>query len=161
MSVTPVPYRKTTCLTDYYPIPRSLLEEKLPLMALLIYGMLLDRATLSRKNDYRDESGWIFVVFPVLELRDLLGCSTTSVKDHLKALEDAGLIRRTRRSRREASRIFLLVPKDSVTDTLRDENPASQSRKSGFYRAGKVAPNNRNKQQDIINYEQLEAGESL
>lgn len=55
-------YTKQTELTNYIPIPRSILTLELPSTAILLYGILLDRATLSRKNDYCDTSGWVYSV---------------------------------------------------------------------------------------------------
>lgn len=51
-------------MTNYYPLPRSLLKLELPSTALLLYSILLDRATLSQKNGFTDPGGWVFVVTP-------------------------------------------------------------------------------------------------
>jgi len=60
-----LPYTLDTELTGYMPIPRELLEMDLPSTAVLIYGALLDRGTLSRKNAYTDGDGWVYVFYPV------------------------------------------------------------------------------------------------
>ena len=41
-------FRQDTVLTNYYPLPRALLKLDLPSTALLLYSILLDRATLSQ-----------------------------------------------------------------------------------------------------------------
>ena len=155
------PYLAEETLTDYYPVPRSVLELGLSTTAVLMYGVLLDRATLSRKYGFSDVGGWLYVVYPVLELCALLNLGPTTVKKCLNALEEAGLIRRIRRRRQEANRIFLLVPTDSLTDRGRDGNQTSEGRKTGSQRVGKVSPNNRKEQQNRINAYQHEEGESL
>lgn len=59
------PFYVQTKLVDYVPLPRSLLGEDLSSTALLLYGALLDRATLSQKNGYTDELGRVYVIYPL------------------------------------------------------------------------------------------------
>ena len=58
--------------------------------AVLIYGALLDRATLSQKNGYVNEEGWVYVIYPVERLAEAFHLSDTAVKRHLKELERRG-----------------------------------------------------------------------
>lgn len=46
-STTLQPFYQHIKLTDYFPLPRGVLELNLPSTALLVYSVLLDRATLS------------------------------------------------------------------------------------------------------------------
>lgn len=158
-------FTQQTEITNYMPIPRQMLSLSLPFSAVVLYGLLLDRGTLSRKSGFTDESGWIYVVYPVLELVEILGISPTSVKKDLKKLEERGLIHRVRRSRKEANRIYLLLPADAVTATGtvtgRDRKSTSQGRKQPSRRETIVAPSNMNKQQDIIDLYQHKQEESL
>lgn len=61
----------TTPLPQYLPYPRFLLGTDLSHTAKLLYTLLLDRATLSQKNNWMDERGFVYVIFP-------LSASTTS-----------------------------------------------------------------------------------
>jgi len=85
------PYTLDVALTGYFPIPRELLEMELPSTAILIYGALLDRATLSQKNQYADASDWVYVIFPVERIAETFHISDTAVKRHLRELEAKGL----------------------------------------------------------------------
>ena len=158
-------FTQQTEITNYMPIPRRILSLSLPFSAVVLYGLLLDRGTLSRKSGFTDESGWIYVVYPVLELADVLGISPTSVKKDLKKLEEKGLIRRIRRSRKEANRIYLLLPGDAVTATGReigkDRKCTSEGQKQSRRRETIVAPSNMNKQHNIIDLYQHKQEESL
>ena len=60
------PYTLDTELTGYMPVPREMIQMQLPSTAVLIYGALLDRGTLSRKNHYTDEAGQILAVGALL-----------------------------------------------------------------------------------------------
>ena len=51
-----------TPLPPYLPYPRFLLTENLSLTAKLLYTLLLDRATLSQKNSWVDERGFVYVI---------------------------------------------------------------------------------------------------
>lgn len=158
------PFTLQTELTNYMPIPRSVLALSLPFTAVVLYGVLLDRGTCSRKNGYA-EDGCIYVVYPILELTEYLGLSTTAIKTHLTTLEHAGLIRRVRRWRKDANRIFLYLPEDAVTatgtDTGRDAIPTSDRRKSVPGRERIPAPSNRKKQHRLNNNYQHKQEESL
>ena len=81
------PYRLDTTLTGYMPIPRELIAMDLPSTAILIYGALLDRATLSQKNHYADAGGWVYAIYPVERIAETFHISDTAVKRHLRELE--------------------------------------------------------------------------
>ena len=55
----------TTPLPQYLPYPRFLLDTDLSHTAKLLYTLLLDRATLSQKNNWMDERGFGYVIFPL------------------------------------------------------------------------------------------------
>lgn len=140
-----------TGFTNYIPLPRSILELDLSSTAVVLYGVLLGRATLSQKNDYTDDSGWVYVVYPIEELAHLMHLSNTTIKDSLRRLERAGLVHRVRPSRKEANRLFLCLPADGVKDTPKEGIPSRDSRKSAPDRVGKPAPSNINKLKETVN----------
>ena len=100
----------TTPLPQYLPYARFLLDTNLSHTAKLLYTLLLDRATLSQKNNWMDERGFVYVIFPLLSLSDALQCSTMSIKRALRSLEDADLIERRRSRITVPSSIFVKVP---------------------------------------------------
>lgn len=154
-------FRTDTELTDYMPIPRQLVGADLPSTALLLYGALLDRGTLSRKNGYADEGNWVYVIYPVEKLAQTFRISDTAVKNHLRLLEHKGLIRRHRQSRGGPSHIFLRLPTASIKapDTGRDI--ARKRNKSSAATGRNLPPNNVRQQQDQSNYYQHREEESL
>jgi hypothetical protein len=76
-------------LPQYLPYARFLLDTDLSHTAKLLYTLLLDRATLSQKNNWVDERGFVYVIFPISSLSEALRCSTMSIKRALRSLEDA------------------------------------------------------------------------
>ena len=83
-------------LPQHLPYARFLLDTDLSHTAKLLYTLLLDRATLSQKNNWVDERGFVYVIFPISSLSEALRCSTMSIKRALRSLEDADLIERRR-----------------------------------------------------------------
>ena len=99
-----------TPLPQYLPYARFLLNTDLSHMSKLLYTLLLDRATLSQKNGWVDERGFVYVIFPLSSLSEVLQCSTMSVKRALRSLEDADLIERRRGRIAVPNSIFVKVP---------------------------------------------------
>ena len=100
----------TTPLPQYLPYARFLMDTDLSHTAKLLYTLLLDRATLSQKNNWVDERGFVYVIFPISSLSEALRCSTMSIKRALRSLEDADLIERRRGRITVPNSIFVKVP---------------------------------------------------
>lgn len=154
-------YCLDTRLTAYIPLPRSILDLSLPATAVLLYGVLLDRATLSGKNGYADPGGWVYVVYPLEELSERLHCSTRMLKRHILALERAGLLRKLRLFRKLANQYYLYVPADAVTGTGRGQPWPSGGTNPASGRGHPGPPNNRKKQHNRIDLYQHDEEESL
>lgn len=154
-------YSLDTELTGYLPLPRQLLDMDLPATAVLIYGVLLDRGTLSRKNHYADETGQVYVIYPVDRLAETLHISDTAVKRHLRELEAMGLIRRTRENRQRASSIYLSLPDGSIREPEPQQNAPAEGAKMSPLTGRKVPANNRKQQRKYSNDYQYGEDESL
>ena len=100
----------TTPLPQYLPYPRFLLDTALSHTAKLLYTLLLDRATLSQKNNWIDAQGRMYVVYPLSHLAKDLGCCISSVTRSFSELEDAQLVERVRSGFSKPSRILLKGP---------------------------------------------------
>ena len=104
--------RADTRLPPYLPYPRLLLQADLTQTAMLLYALLLDRATLSQSNGWLDEGGGIYLVFPIEKIAAALDRSSMTVKTALSELEDAGLIERRRSGFSKPNRIYVKLPPD-------------------------------------------------
>ena len=100
----------TTPLPQYLPYARFLLDTDLSHTAKLLYTLLLDRATLSQKNNWVDEQEHIYVVYPLSHLAKDLGCCISSVTRSFAELEKAELAERVRSGFSKPSHILLKVP---------------------------------------------------
>ena len=78
--------------------------------AKLLYGLLLNRTTLSQKSGWVSEDGNVYVIYTIKQMADDLDRSERTVKTALRELENAGLITRVRQGWNRANRLFLQVP---------------------------------------------------
>lgn len=97
-------------LPQYLPYAHFLLDTDLSHTARLLYTLLLDRATLSQKNNWIDTQGHIYVIYPLSHLAKDLGCCISSVTRAFSELENAQLVERIRSGFSKPSRILLKVP---------------------------------------------------
>jgi len=100
----------TTPLPQYLPYARFLLDTDLSHTAKLLYTLLLDRATLSQKNNWIDAQGCIYVLYPLSSLAKDLRCSISSITRAFFELENAQLAERVRSGFSKPNRILLKVP---------------------------------------------------
>ena len=143
MDVTP--YTAAVKLKSFLPLPKALLTADLSGTALLLYGLLLDRGTLSAKNGYTGRGGQVYVVYPIQKLAAALGKGETVVKICLKELEQAGLILRTHPERGRASHIFLYLPGAGFPTGGRPENRRGEGGKTDHPPVGKPTTNQQRK----------------
>lgn len=72
-----------------------------------LYGILLDRMGLSVKNGWLDEQGRVYIIFPVQEVMDALGCADNKATKLFRELENAGLVERKRRGLGKPNLIYV------------------------------------------------------
>ena len=97
-------------LPQYLPYARFLLDTDLSHTAKLLYTLLLDRATLSQKNNWVDNQGRIYVIYPLSNLAKDLDCCISSVTRSFTELEKANLVERVRYGFSKPSHILPKVP---------------------------------------------------
>lgn len=84
----------------FYRIPKVLFTDnrfqKISTEGKVLYGLLLDRVSLSRKNGWIDEEGRVYIIFTLNAIRQAMNCAEKSAIKYLTELEDFGLIERIR-----------------------------------------------------------------
>lgn len=86
---------------SFYRIPKALFTEpnfrELSTDAKVLYGILLDRMSLSLKNQWLDAQNKVYIIFTVEEIMDALNCANQKATRLMVQLEkQAGLIERKR-----------------------------------------------------------------
>ena len=136
----------TTPLPRYLPYARFPLDTDLSHTAKLLYTLLLDRATLSQKNNWIDAQGRIYVLYPLSSLAKDLGCSISSITRSFTELENAQLVERIRSGFSKPSRILLKVPHTTQNCTvIVSKNAEHDCAEMSSMIAQKCTPNQRNK----------------
>lgn len=82
-------------------IPKIMLTDQsfaaLSMQAKVLYGVLLDRMSLSRKNSWFDEQNRVFIIYQIGEIQEDLGFSKKKAMELLSELENFGLLEKKRR----------------------------------------------------------------
>ena len=60
----------------------------------VLYGLLLDRVSLSRENGWIDSEGRVYIIFTLTSIRQAMNCAEKSAIKYLSELEEFGLIER-------------------------------------------------------------------
>lgn len=96
---------------SFYQLPKELFVNKryknLSVNAKLTYAFLLDRKELSRKNNWVDEYGQVFLLFTRENVGDLLNLSNKTVIKAFKELRGVGLIFEERQGLNKPNKIFV------------------------------------------------------
>lgn len=80
----------------FYKIPKLLFTDdyfkKISVEAKVLYGLMLDRMSLSVKNQWMDEEGRAYIYYSLEDIMDALGCSNKKAISIMKELDmDAGI----------------------------------------------------------------------
>lgn len=96
---------------SYFRVPKILFRDikfkDLSTDAKTLYGILLDRMGLSVKNGWLDAQGRVYIIFPVQEVMDALGCADNKATKLFRELEKFGLIERKRRGLGKPNLIYV------------------------------------------------------
>ena len=73
----------------------------------MLYGLILERMGMYKKNNWQDEDGRVYVVYPVKEIMEDMSRSENSVTKYMMELEDAGLLERKIRNGVKPTQLYL------------------------------------------------------
>ena len=108
---------------SFYRIPKALFTEpnfrELSTDAKVLYGILLDRMSLSLKNQWLDAQNKVYIIFTVEEIMDGLNCANQKATRLMVELEkQAGLIERKRQGLGRPNLIYV----KNFAATINDKN---------------------------------------
>lgn len=97
---------------SFYRIPKILFSQdkfwNVSTDAKLLYGILLDRMNLSARNGWQDETGRVYIIFTIEEIKESLGCAEKKAVKLLDELEKkAELIERKRQGLGKPNLIYV------------------------------------------------------
>ena len=97
---------------SFYRIPKVLFTEErfrsITAEAKILYGLLLDRMSLSARNGWLDKEGRVYIIYTVEDIMEALGCATQKAAKLLAELENkGGLIERKRQGLGKPNLIYV------------------------------------------------------
>ena len=98
-------------LFSFFRIPKALFQEQqfqdLSTDAKTLYGILLDRMSLSVRNEWFDKKGRVFIIFTIEDVKRTLRCADNKATRLLRELEEFGLIERKRRGQGKPCLVYV------------------------------------------------------
>ncbi len=122
-------------LFSFFRIPKALFQEQqfqdLSIDAKTLYGILLDRMSLSVKNEWFDKKGRVFIIFTIEDVKRTLRCADNKATRLLRELEEFGLIERKRRGQGKPCLVYVKnfsseSSKESVKNRDNDDSCGSK-----------------------------------
>ena len=122
-------------LFSFFRIPKVLFQEQqfqdLSTDAKTLYGILLDRMSLSVKNEWFDKKGRVFIIFTIEDVKRTLRCADNKATRLLRELEEFGLIERKRRGQGKPCLVYVKnfsaeSSKESVKNRDNDDSCGSK-----------------------------------
>ena len=129
-------YGQSGELFSYFRIPKALFHDcrfrQLSTDARTLYGILLDRMSLSVKNGWLDEQGRVYIIYTVREVQESLCCAEHKAVKLFRELEQLDLIERKRRGLGRPSLIYVKdfssgLPKAQVQNCPNSNSGAAES----------------------------------
>lgn len=129
---------------NFYRVPKALFTEEyfklLSCEAKILYGLMLDRMSLSIKNQWFDSQGRAYIIFTVADVMNILGCQSQKAVRLMKELDTSdgiGLIEKKRVGLGRPNIIYVknfMVREDGSghkTDALRNGHSENYPPESG------------------------------
>jgi len=122
-------------LFSFFRIPKALFQEQrfqnLSTDAKILYGILLDRMSLSVRNEWFDKKGRVFIIFTIEDVKRTLRCADNKATRLLRELEEFGLIERKRRGQGKPCLVYVKnfsaeSSKESVKNRDNDDSCGSK-----------------------------------
>lgn len=128
---------------NFIRIPKRLITDPLfsdlSLSAKLLYGILLDRMSLSMKNKWLDGENRVYIVYQITEIMENLNVAEKTAIKILKELENIGLVEKRRRGLGLPSILYVksfIV--DDCADVSEDDETEKLNKNNGSSRTGKM-----------------------
>lgn len=140
----------------FYRTPKAFFQsdeyKDLSAEAKILYGILLDRVSLSAMNEWKDEAGRVFIYCTLESIQEALGCAHQKATKLLRELEKAGLLERKKQGLGKPDIIYVMNFADNLFSAFKsDENHHSGELKISTTECLKSSGNNTDKNYIDIN----------
>ena len=119
-------------LFSFYRLPKVLFTDPkfrgISAESKILYGLLLDRMSMSIKSGWLDKQGRVYIIFTADEIMEALCCADNKATKLMKELESCGLIERKRRGLGKPSLIYV---KNFISDPSESRIQSRENHDSG------------------------------
>ncbi len=142
---------------SFFIIPKELCDEPkygdLSAYAILLYGLLRDRNSLSTLNGWKDDNGEIYLFFSLEEISKKLHCKKDRAEKSVSELEKAGLVKKVRQGCNKPNKLYVVNILSDVGETefRKSDLTLSGNPNNRLPEAGKTDRNNTEKNNTEIN----------
>jgi len=132
-------YGKQAEQFTFYRIPKSLFTDStfanMSSDAKVLYGLMLDRMSLSVSNEWKDDQDRVFIYFTLIEIQELMNCGHNKAVKMLAELDTEkgiGLIERVKQGMGKPTRIYVMnfLVSEETKDFPKEEVMTSEKGKS-------------------------------
>lgn len=113
---------------SFYRVPKTLLTDSrykgVSIEAKVLYGLLLDRMSLSVKNGWMDADGRVYIYFTLEDAMQMMDCGHNKAVKLFGDLERSGLIERRKQGQGRPARIYV---KNFILPPLPDQSEDPQT----------------------------------
>lgn len=116
---------------SFYRVPRLLIKDerfkKLSSDAKLLYGLMLDRMSLSMKNEWFDDENRAYIIYTIDSIMEDLGCAkekAVKVLAELDSVKGIGLVEKVRRGLGKPDIIYV-KNFASISEQMDEKEPAN------------------------------------
>ena len=136
-------FKPNTRISNFIPVPRSILREDLTASAKLVYGLLVARTMLSQKaadgRTWTDEDGNVFILFSIRSLAEEARMAESTVKNALRELKKRGFAETWRTGFNRPNRIYVKLSQEDavpgvkvgqISPVRKDDNCPTEGQKT-------------------------------
>ena len=142
-------YGQEADMLSFYRIPKLLFTNdyfrELSTDAKVLYGLMLDRMSLSIKNKWFDAEKRAYIYFSVEDTMEMLNCKKNKALDTLKALEEFCLIERKRQGQGKPAIIYVKSFMEEIPENVQRLEKQTSETEEKVSEVGKINPNNTKK----------------
>ena len=158
-------FKPNTRISNFIPVPRSILREDLTASAKLVYGLLVARTMLSQKaadgRKWTDRDGNVFIQFSIRSLAEETHMAESTVKNALRELKKRGFAETWRTGFNRPNRIYVKLSREDaapgvkvgqIPPVRKDDNRPTEGQKTYQLDGWNPAPiyTDKDKQKKII-----------
>ena len=123
-------YGKEAEQFSFFRIPKLLFTDEafkdLSSDAKVLYGILLDRMSLSMKNNWIDEENKVYIIFTIEEIAEIMSCATQKATKILQELDDKKGIGLVEKKRLGLGKPNILYVKNFIIQETKDQTDVQE-----------------------------------